>query len=520
MNENMNKPNESKNFDNYVSVDLNKLFNTIMDKRFVKSDNVEMKHGEIRRTHEDGETYYDFIDNAGTLCCMDGEECEIMKRNGSDYELRQKDGDIVFTLSNAEFSVATHQKLQKATLDLKTLFDELAKGGKVSHSVLGDSVELEHGYVRRRAYDGRYDLLLKDRREFSERFDAAQKDYCGWICFDGAECEVLSHDGQEYTLMLPNDDTLWNLSEKEFQIAGKSIQKSMKSQSLFNKELQLAIDGKLPENHIFSLGVPGEILQRCGFPKGQRIEMSLSRLKFKASLSRHPFELNDIFGLEKALQNPVAVFEYGNKAKSQNVVVNIKKGEKNFLAGIHFNQVKNNFDISTIRTLYPKENIEWLNWIAQGKLIYGNKKELQALTAQQRMNVADVSGQVVQSPLHEHCLKSIENILSKFGPVNNIFTDEYPFYKDVKLHGEIEKRFFTYYTSKGNLDARELATIEADEFYIALKNNDQKKINEYMREDFHEVNEIASEILSEYSKEKKYGKHKERNYRKGTSELH
>lgn len=47
-----------------------------------------------------------------------------------------------------------------------------------------------------------------------------------------------------------------------------------------------------------------------------------------------------------------------------------------------------------------------------------------------------------------------------------------------------------------------MATVEADEFYTALKNNDQKKLNEYMQEEFHEVNEIAAEILTEYSKEK------------------
>lgn len=47
----------------------------------------------------------------------------------------------------------------------------------------------------------------------------------------------------------------------------------------------------------------------------------------------------------------------------------------------------------------------------------------QALVAQQRMNGAEVSGKIVQSPLYEHCLDSIQIILRKFGNVNNIFTD-------------------------------------------------------------------------------------------------
>ena len=62
----------------------------------------------------------------------------------------------------------------------------------------------------------------------------------------------------------------------------------------------------------------------------------------------------------------------------------------------------------------------------------GNKEKLQALIAQQRMNVAEVNSQVVQSPLHEHCLESASNILQKFGDVKEIYTDGHIFYEDTK----------------------------------------------------------------------------------------
>lgn len=191
----------------------------------------------------------------------------------------------------------------------------------------------------------------------------------------------------------------------------------------FNDELFAYIAGKLPKSHVFNLGLPGEILKKCGFPENKRIEMSASRLEFKAKLQRHPFDLADIAGLDNALQTPVAVFAYGDRNKAQNIVVGISKDGKNFLAGVHFYQEKNGFEISTIRTIYPKENVEWLNWINQGKMIYGNKEKIQALVAQQRMNGADVSGKVVQSPLDEHCLDSVLRILQKFGNVKDIFTD-------------------------------------------------------------------------------------------------
>lgn len=238
-------------------------------------------------------------------------------------------------------------------------------------------------------------------------------------------------------------------------------------------------------------------MQKCGFPKNQRIEISASHLEFKSKLARHPFELNEIKGFDKALQEPVGVFAYGDKNKSQNVIVNIEQKGKNFLAGIYFNQNKRGYDVSDIRTIYPKENVEWLNWINQGKMIYGNKEKLQALIAQQRMNVAEVNSQVAQSPLYEHCLESANNILEKFGDVNQIFTDGNDFYKGVKERADIEQKFYGYYTEKGNLDARALSEIEAKEFYEALKNNDKEKISEYTEhEELHEISHLAKEIYN------------------------
>lgn len=159
-------------------------------------------------------------------------------------------------------------------------------------------------------------------------------------------------------------------------------------------------------------------------------------------------------------------------------------------------------EVSDIRTLYPKENVEWLNWINQGKLIYGDKEKLQALIAQQRMNVAEVNSQVVQSPLYEHCLESSSSILDKFGEVKDIFTDEYSFYEEVKKKAAIEQKFFNYYVTKGNLDARELSVFEAEEFYNALKSGNTQKIDEYTKTNLHEIKELTAEISEKFTKEK------------------
>ena len=157
----------------------------------------------------------------------------------------------------------------------------------------------------------------------------------------------------------------------------------------FNEELQQQIDGTLPKGHIYQLGKPGELLKACGFPD-MPIELSATNLAEHSRKSHHIFKIGDIKGLVKELQNPIAAFAYGDKSKSQNVIVEIQKDGKNFLVGVHFNQAKNGIEVSSIRGIFPKNNSEWLNWIAQGKSIYLNKGKIQTLIDQQQKILADV----------------------------------------------------------------------------------------------------------------------------------
>ena len=157
----------------------------------------------------------------------------------------------------------------------------------------------------------------------------------------------------------------------------------------FNEELQQQIDGTLPKGHVYSLGMPNDILRSAGFPNVP-IELSASHLEKKSIAAQHPFELKEIKSLVKALQDPMAVFAYGDKEKSQNVIVEIQHEGKNFVVGIHFNRKRGSAEISSIRGLYPKDNAEWLNWISQGKLLYVNKEKIQILIDQQRRNLTDV----------------------------------------------------------------------------------------------------------------------------------
>jgi N12 class adenine-specific DNA methylase len=160
---------------------------------------------------------------------------------------------------------------------------------------------------------------------------------------------------------------------------------------IFNNELQQQIDGVLPEGHIYKMGKPGKILLSTGVPD-LPVQMSASRLKLKATSYGHDFDLSEVKGLVKALQNPIAVFAYGDKAKAQNIIIPLQKDGKNFIVGLSLKPTVNGktLEINSIRNVFPKKNSEWLNWISQGKALYLDKEKIQALIDQQRTILADV----------------------------------------------------------------------------------------------------------------------------------
>lgn len=158
----------------------------------------------------------------------------------------------------------------------------------------------------------------------------------------------------------------------------------------FNEQLSRQVDGTLPIGHIYKLGKPCRILLSTGFPN-LPIELSSTRLAEKSKQNNHPYEIHEVRNLVYALNDPVAVFIYGDKEKSQNVIVELKKDDKNFVVGIFFNHLNQNIKVLSIRGLFNKNNSEWLNWISQDKALYLNKQKIQGLIDQQRTNLAEVA---------------------------------------------------------------------------------------------------------------------------------
>ena len=121
--------------------------------------------------------------------------------------------------------------------------------------------------------------------------------------------------------------------------------------------------------------------------------MSAQRLEDKATKFGHNFDIAEVKDLVNAIQKPIAIFEYGDRNKSQNLIVEIQKDGKNFIIGLSLNPVVKGkaLEINSVRNVFPKDNAEWLNWISQNKLLYADKEKIQALIDKQQTNLADVN---------------------------------------------------------------------------------------------------------------------------------
>ena len=211
----------------------------------------------------------------------------------------------------------------------------------------------------------------------------------------------------------------------------------------FNNELQRQIDGTLSKGHVYKLGRPGKVLSSVDTPN-YPIELKATILNKKANDPNHQFNIRDVENLPKAINSPLAIFSYGDASKMINVITEISKGGKNFLVGISLNPVvgRERLQINNIRNVFPKDTIEWVNWINQGKGLYFNEAKVLSLLDQRQM-ISSGTADVVNRPadvafglpakqaqqegskpklsLSESDIRSAANIVRSFNPANNIY---------------------------------------------------------------------------------------------------
>ena len=72
--------------------------------------------------------------------------------------------------------------------------------------------------------------------------------------------------------------------------------------------------------------------------------------------------------------------------------------------------------------------MERLRWARQGKMIYGNKDEIQVLAVQQLTNLADVNSKEARTSSDSYYLDFVNNVLRNFCDVKDVF--DFAYYYD------------------------------------------------------------------------------------------
>ena len=162
----------------------------------------------------------------------------------------------------------------------------------------------------------------------------------------------------------------------------------------FNKNLDKLKNGKLDKGFVFEMGMPSVPLLTTGFPN-LPIRMQASVLNTKTHDPAHPYDYTEVYDLVKHIQKPLAIFEYGDKDKAQNLMIGISQNVadgKQFLVGISIEPVVKGVKLpyNSVRNVFPKNFHDWIHWIAQGKLLrVDGRKEIQDIIDALRINPVD-----------------------------------------------------------------------------------------------------------------------------------
>ncbi|GHV11403.1 hypothetical protein FACS1894162_6800 [Bacteroidia bacterium] len=111
----------------------------------------------------------------------------------------------------------------------------------------------------------------------------------------------------------------------------------------------------------------------------------------------HPFDLQEIMDLPKAVQEPLAVFRSATHLGSYVIMTELEHRTNNFVVALQTYRKKNRIEINDIRSIhYRTSNLHMANWIDEDLLEYVDKFKMLNWLSKQRSNSAEVRQPVNQ----------------------------------------------------------------------------------------------------------------------------
>ncbi len=119
----------------------------------------------------------------------------------------------------------------------------------------------------------------------------------------------------------------------------------------FNEQLDAFEKGQMRSNDWFNMGTPGAILQSAGLPN-KPITMTQSVLR--KHMAKHGFSATTLRNLPDALNTPLMVYEWGDKARSLIVITEIPHGDHRITAAIKLNRNGKQLEVNEIASVHGK----------------------------------------------------------------------------------------------------------------------------------------------------------------------
>lgn len=150
----------------------------------------------------------------------------------------------------------------------------------------------------------------------------------------------------------------------------------------FNERLEsLKADPKQKGGEL-KLGYPGTFLRDAGLGDSE-IVLEYAKIERKSSekyKNDHPFDVEDIKDLPKAINTPIAVFDNTNgKDAGKTILTELQKDGKNFIVAIRAAERRQKggivLEVNEIKTLFPKEARGIVNWFNTGKTCNVDKEK-------------------------------------------------------------------------------------------------------------------------------------------------
>ena len=194
----------------------------------------------------------------------------------------------------------------------------------------------------------------------------------------------------------------------------------------FNEELDAFKAGQnISELH---LGVPSPLLRACGVSAS---EIFITAKTLREHLKKHNLTEDEIKNLPIAINDPIMVYEWGEKAKSKIIITQIPRGEQRITVAIKMERGGRRLSVNELASVHGKDVERLMNEMLTTKSDFGqdNLKYVNKEIAMQWLGIAPPEGAASLTDAQQSIANIIQNFENpKIEPRFNL--RDMPFYDD------------------------------------------------------------------------------------------